>query len=104
MTKRPPTPGETPERCKVPTAVAITGLSTRTIQNLAAQGKIPGAAKLAGQWTFDLARLRRWVRQLEGETACRGNPTTSTGEEEPGTPGFRSTAETTDEAYERLLS
>jgi hypothetical protein len=39
------------------------GLKMRTLQNLAAQGAIPGAAKPAGRWTFDIAQLRQWARQ-----------------------------------------
>jgi hypothetical protein len=44
----------------------------RTLQNLAAQGAIPGAAKPAGRWTFDIAQLRQWARQTpENTLPCR---------------------------------
>lgn len=55
-------------RCRIAEACYWTGLPARTVQNLAASGKIPGAAKLGGLWTFDRARLRGWIR--ERERAC----------------------------------
>jgi hypothetical protein len=44
------------ERGTIAEAVAIIGLPARTVQAMAAIGKIPSAAKLAGsrRWTFDL--------------------------------------------------
>ena len=51
------------ERVSISEAVRISGLKMRTLQNLAAQGAIPGAAKPAGRWTFDISQLRRWVRE-----------------------------------------
>ena len=51
------------ERVSIEDAMRISGLKMRTLQNLAAQGAIPGAAKPAGRWTFDIAQLRRWVTQ-----------------------------------------
>jgi hypothetical protein len=37
---------------------------------MAEAGEIPGAVKIRGQWTFDVARLRAWLRDLEDEQ-CR---------------------------------
>lgn len=51
------------ERVRPTDAVAITGLSLRTVQALALRGEIPGAAKLGGSWTFDEAALRNWIRE-----------------------------------------
>lgn len=51
------------ERVSIADAVQISGLKMRTLQNLAAQGAIPGAAKPAGRWTFDVVQLRRWARE-----------------------------------------
>jgi hypothetical protein len=56
------------ERVSIHKAVAILGLPLRTVQDLAARGEIPGAAKLGRRWTFDLEKLRRLVRQRERET------------------------------------
>jgi len=55
------------ERVTVLDAVRITGICARTLQNLAAQGLIPGAAKPAGRWTFDLLLLRKWAQQTPGK-------------------------------------
>ena len=41
-----------PERVQTRAAAAITGLKLRQVQWMAAQGKIPGAAKLSSRWTF----------------------------------------------------
>lgn len=60
------------ERVSISQAVQISGLKMRTLQNLAAQGAIPGAAKPAGRWTFDIAQLRQWARQTpEKALPCR---------------------------------
>jgi hypothetical protein len=60
------------ERVSISEAVRISGLKMRTLQNLAAQGVIPGAAKPAGRWTFDISQLRRWVRETpEKALPCR---------------------------------
>ena len=55
------------ERGTIAEAVAIIGLPARTVQAMAAIGKIPSAAKLAGsrRWTFDLSALRRWIKHEE---------------------------------------
>lgn len=54
-----------PERVRIAEAQSITGKSKRSLQTMARQGKIPGAAKLGGEWTFDLKRLRKWIRDSE---------------------------------------
>src|SRR5947209_6027680 len=55
------------ERVKMAAAVVITGEDVRTLQALAAAGRIPGAAKLSRNWSFDEAKLRAWVRGKERE-------------------------------------
>ena len=50
-----------PERIKIAIAIAITGESERTLQALAAAGRIPGAARLSRCWTFNERQLRQWV-------------------------------------------
>lgn len=63
-----------------PAAVAeITSLSLRKVQEMAAAGQLPGAAKLGGVWTFDPTQIRAWIRHQERKAACRANyPTTAT--------------------------
>src|SRR6516225_1669451 len=56
------------ERGSIDQAAAILGLLPRTIQHLAARGQIVGAAKLGRRWTFDLEKLRRFVRDKERQT------------------------------------
>ena len=55
------------ERVTIHDAVRITGICVRTLQNLAAQGLIPGAAKPVGRWTFDITLLRKWAQQTPGK-------------------------------------
>jgi hypothetical protein len=50
-------------------AAAILGLKPRKLQAMSQRGEIPGAAKLGRQWTYDLAKLRRFVEQQE--QACQ---------------------------------
>ena len=42
-----------------------TGEKRRTLQHLASRGRIPGAAKLSRNWTFDLERLEQWIEACE---------------------------------------
>lgn len=53
------------ERIRLAAACLITGLTTRTLQSLAIRAIIPGAAKLGGSWTFDVAKLRNWIAEQE---------------------------------------
>lgn len=62
--KRRKRPGPASERCAVEQAAAIIGLPLRTVQNMAARGEIPGAAKF-GRWTFDILKLRKLVEDRE---------------------------------------
>ena len=79
-----------------------TGLSVRTIQSMARRGDIPGAARLGHQWTFDVVKLQRWIKQGEIES-CK-KQTTSTHGKAFGTLGFTSKVRNIDEAYQRALS
>lgn len=51
------------ERVAIADAVRISGINKRTLQNMALLGAIPGAAKPAGRWTFDIIQLRKWAQQ-----------------------------------------
>src|SRR5262245_10844938 len=62
---RPPDDLRTLERGTAKQAAAILGLKPRKLQAMSARGEIPGAAKLGRQWTYDLAKLRRFVEQRE---------------------------------------
>lgn len=44
------------DRGTIDEAVAILGVSDRTVRDLALRGEPPGAAKIGRRWTFDLAR------------------------------------------------
>ena len=57
------------ERVGVSQVAQITGMGVRTIQQRAAWGLIPSAAKLGGNWSFDEAAIRLWVGQQELVTA-----------------------------------
>ena len=59
-------------RCKIDGAVARLGLEPRTVRRLAAAGGIPGAAKIGGTWTFDVAMLDAFVSEKERETCQNG--------------------------------
>ena len=63
--------GPPAERGTTIEAAAILGLKPRKLQAMAQRGEIPGAAKLGRQWTYDLAKLRRFVEQQEKVTACQ---------------------------------
>jgi len=49
----------------------VTSLSLRKVQEMAAAGKIPGAAKFDGVWTFDPVQIKAWIRQRERVAACQ---------------------------------
>lgn len=53
-------------RIRTAAAAAMTGLDTRTLQEKAAAGLIPGARKLFGRWTYDARELERL-----GNEPCR---------------------------------
>jgi hypothetical protein len=60
------------ERGTIEKAELILGLKRRNIQAMAARGELPGAAKFGSTWTFDLAKLRQYVKQGE-ERAWAGD-------------------------------
>jgi Helix-turn-helix domain len=69
MLKRHRKPYVLAERGTAKQAAAILGLKSRKLQSMSQRGEIPGAAKLGRQWTYDLAKLRRFVEQQE--QACQ---------------------------------
>ena len=56
------------ERIQSHQARAILGVSLRSVQNLAAGGVLPSAAKYARDWTFDEKALRGYVAEREQAT------------------------------------
>lgn len=90
----------TPERIQSAAAADMTGLKLRQVQSLALRGLIPGAAKLESLWTFDIAKLRRWITHRESET-CR---TISINAAPLGTDAFRSEAARYEKLCELALS
>ena len=66
-----------PERIRTAEVVRLTSLSIATILDMARTGRIPGAAKLGGTWTFDPLQIRAWIRQQERKTACRTRVTST---------------------------
>jgi hypothetical protein len=59
------------ERCSIKTAERILGLKRRHIQQMAARGELPGAAKFGRVWTFDVEKLRAKVRNQEDKSWLR---------------------------------
>ena len=57
------------ERVRSAEAADILGLTRETVTRRAAQGNIPGAAKIGGNWTFDREKLRKFI--LEKEYECQ---------------------------------
>jgi excisionase family DNA binding protein len=57
--------GDRGGRGTVEQAAAILGIPRRTVQALAARGELPGAAKFGRRWTFELEKLRRYIRTKE---------------------------------------
>jgi len=88
------------ERCRSDSALLITGLKLRQLQAMSARGEIPGAAKLGRTWTYDVRKLRTWVREQEAVT-CQA---ISIGGAKSGGHESRFDGAMSDEAYEHLLS
>lgn len=87
------------ERVKVQRVSEITGMSRRQVQAMAAGGKIPSAAQLGKQWTFDEARVRIWIRAREKAVW----QATSTGAVKHGGAGLRLRERNIEEAYARAI-
>lgn len=90
-----------PERIRPRAVSEMTSLSVRKVQEMAAAGAIPGAAKLGGIWTFDPIRVRAWIR--EQERTCLAKQETSTRATASGGDGSRSPDESIEAAYEQLI-
>jgi phage terminase Nu1 subunit (DNA packaging protein) len=54
-------------RIQARAAASLLGVTARTVQNLANRGELPGAAKIGKVWTFDPAKLAKFIRAKESE-------------------------------------
>jgi predicted DNA-binding transcriptional regulator AlpA len=88
------------ERIPASKAARICGVHRRTLYGWSNRGKVPGAAKLVGTWTYDEAELRKWIAARERD-ACQ---TTSINAGIRGGDGSKFRASTVDLAYEQALS
>lgn len=72
-------------RVRAAEVAAMLNVTVRTVQGMAARGGLPGAAQIGKIWTFDLARLRRFIATRENQ--CLANRT-STNESPEASTGF----------------
>lgn len=92
------------ERGTIQDAVSILGKEDRTIRSLASQGKIPGAAKIGGAWTFNLDLLKSYVSSKEQEAWQGARPQRAvSGGTVPSMVGFKPAAKTSNGHYEQTI-
>ena len=94
-------------RCKMDGAVARLAEAPRTIRDMAARGEIPGAAKIRGAWSFDIALLDAFVAEKERQawqnaTAARPLPAVS-GAMGRSMAGYRPGAQTSNGHYAQTI-
>lgn len=53
------------ERIQSLRVAMILGVTTRKVQEMAARGELPSAARIGRRWTFNEAAVRRWLQQQE---------------------------------------
>jgi hypothetical protein len=93
-----------PERGTIQDALSILGKADRTVRAMAAKGKIPGAAKIEGTWTFNLDLLRNYVSSKEQEAWQRARPQRAvSGGRASSTVGFKPAAKTSNGHYEQTI-
>jgi excisionase family DNA binding protein len=54
-----------PERIHSLGVAMILGVTVRKVQEMAARGELPSAARIGRRWTFNEAAIRRWLQQQE---------------------------------------
>ena len=89
---------------QAPIAASILGVSIRQVQNMAARGLLPSAAKIGSVWTFRRGAILDYRRQKEREACRQAENTISINARESGMGASVLVDETLDEAYERVLS
>src|SRR5271166_2944564 len=92
-----------PERVRPPEVANMTGLSVRKVQELSAAGRIPGAAKLGGVWTYDPEQVRKWIKQRERQTWRGDSPSIATSATASSGDVSSSVAESIDVAFSHLI-
>lgn len=88
-----------PQKCGIAEAALITGISKRTLQDLAPS--IPGASKPAGRWIFAVSELRAWSTRINRNNPCR--KTSISAKASTGRVS-RSRASNIEKAYELVLN
>lgn len=96
------------QRITISEAARRVGMSPRRLGELAAQGRVPGAAQMAGarsRWTFSPARLSKWIHDQEAKASCQISQRSETFIRGgiPGGGGSKSEDASTAEAFERLF-
>lgn len=61
------------KRGRIEEALPILGIPERTVRDMAACGELPGAAKIAGRWTFNMDK-RLILRTPHDHRAEYGEP------------------------------
>ena len=54
-----------PERIRSTKVARILGVTVQTVQEMAARGALPSAAKVDRYWTFNEKAIRKWLRARE---------------------------------------
>jgi hypothetical protein len=96
------------QRITISEAARRVGMSPRRLGELAARGRVPGAAQMAGargRWTFSPTRLSKWIHDQEAKASCQINQRSETSIKGgiPGGGGSKSDDRSTAEAFERLF-
>lgn len=95
------------KRCKMAGAVSRLAEAERTIRDMAARGEIPGAAKMRGVWSFDIALLDAFVAEKERQTwqnATTARPLrAASGAMVSSTAGYRPGARTSNGHYGQTI-
>src|SRR5580692_3546961 len=92
-----------PARIRPAEVARITSLSLRQIQSMAATGKIPGAAKLGGVWTFSPEKLHAWIKAQEQACQRSSRPIATGAAVRFGSASSTAPEASIDEAFERLI-
>lgn len=95
------------KRCKMEGAVSRLAEAERTIRDMAARGEIPGAAKLRGVWSFDIALLDAFVAEKEKQTCQNAHHARllrdASGATGRSTGGFKPQAATSNGHYGQII-
>ena len=59
------TPAASTSRIRVAEVACMLGIGVRCVQQMAATGRLPGAARIGKLWTFDPAKIRAYLADAE---------------------------------------